>query len=122
MGDAVWVAVTVGVEERVDCAVRLAVTELDCVRLGVPVWVWVPDSVTVLEGVQELVSERLFVEDPVLVPVPEFVDCPVPDRLVVCVKLLVMEGVDCALRLLLGVTVGLALKVVVEVLDQGLGV
>lgn len=74
MGDAVWVAVTVGVEERVDCAVRLAVTEPDRVRLGVPVWVWVPDSVTVLEGVQELVSERLFVEDPVLVPVPEFVD------------------------------------------------
>jgi len=110
------------VVDTVACAVRLAVTEPDRVRLDVPVRLWVPDSVIVLEGVQELVSERLCVGDSVCVPVPERVDGLVPDPLAVRVPLLVVDGVDCALRLLLDVTVGLAVRVVVEVLDQGLGV
>jgi len=33
-----------------------------------------------------------------------------------------MDGVGCALRLLVDVTLGLDVSVVVEVLDQGLGV
>jgi hypothetical protein len=33
-----------------------------------------------------------------------------------------MDGVTCALKLLVGVTVELDVRVVVEVLDQGLGV
>lgn len=108
--------------DTVACAVRLAVTEPDRVRLDVRVRVCVSELVTVMEGVQELVSDRLFVGDSVVVAVFEGVAWLVPDPLTVCVPLLVIDGVGCALKLLLGVTVGLAVRVVVEVLDQGLGV
>jgi hypothetical protein len=114
--------VAAAVVDTVACAVRLAVTEPDRVRLDVPVRVCVSELVTVMEGVQELVSDRLFVGDSVVVAVFEGVAWPVPDPLTVRVPLFVIDGVGCALRLLLGVTVELAVRVVVEVLDQGLGV
>ena len=60
-------------EDVVDNAVTLDVTELVRVRLDVLVSVGVPDWVTVLEEVQELVSEPLFVGDSVVVAVPEYV-------------------------------------------------
>ena len=60
-------------EDVVDNAVTLDVTEPVRVRLEVPVSVGVPDEVTVLEEVQELVSDWLCVDDSVAVAVPEFV-------------------------------------------------
>ena len=84
--------------------------------------VMVLDCVTVTEGVLEEVPDSELVRDGLLVIVPVFVEEGVAVLVIVCDKEEVTEGVTRAVGLIVAVTDGVAVRVIVEVRDQGLGV
>jgi len=80
------------------------------------------DCVAVLEKVLEEVPDSELVRDGLLVIVPVFVEEGVAVLVIVCDKEEVTEGVTRAVGLIVAVTDGVAVRVIVEVRDQGLGV